>query len=334
MKTHHLGYLSFTLLLCSTIACTSTTTGADGNLKFSYYSTDKARDFNKPIAIGAKLDVTVADAGDNQGDDVVVNMVSSEDESIIKASAAGGDTITLEAMGKGSAEISVDATVARTNEVESDRFTMRTAVPEVVKLTHLCELGSNTATYLVGKKDVYLGFDMQLKDGQQVIGYGYYPLTPEPAEGATVRTDVKNHDYMRLHTGDTPGDVVLTSPVSDGSWTLKLVEEGAIDGAILEDNGSVGVGEQETYHVLPVTMGAKICQADLDFDLSTTTPDICDVKRITGDGLELTQGITKKSSWIEVSGKQVGDCKLSVSYAGGNNGAGATAELTVSVENE
>lgn len=315
-------------------ACTATTTGADGNLKFSYYSSQQAGDFNKPIAIGAKLDIKVEDAGSNEMDETVVERVESADESIIKAASAGGDVITLEAIGAGSTEISVDAAVARTGESESDRFTMRTAVPEVVELTHLCDTSNTAATYLVGQKEIFLGFDMQLADGQQVVGYGYYPVVPAPATGATVLTDKKNHDFVRMETGDDVGDVVFTSPVSEGSWTLKLVEEGAIDGALLEDPGSVGVGDGETYNVLPATMGARICQANLDFAIEVSTPEVCDVERLSGETLELTESITRKSGWIEVSGKSVGDCKFSVTYAGGNAGAGATAELQVSVENK
>jgi hypothetical protein len=328
------GLFATAALMTTMGACTSTTTGADGNLKFSYYSTANARDFNKPIAIGAKLDIKVEEAGSDDMDGTIVNSVQSEDEAIIKAASAGGDTITLEATGAGSAEISVDATLSRNGEVESDRFTMRTAVPEVIELTHLCATDSNTATYLVGQKEIFLGYDMQLKDGQQVIGYGYYPVNPAPATGVSVLKDKKNHDFVRMETGADVGDVVLTSDVSEGSWTLKLVEEGAIDGALIEDVGSVGVGEEETYHVLPATMGARICQADLDFEVATLTPELCDVRRQSDEALELTKSITKKAGWIVVSGKAVGDCKFTVTYSGANEGAGVTVEFPISVESK
>lgn len=326
------GLLATAALMTTMGACTSTTTGADGNLKFSYYSTANARDFNKPIAIGAKLDIKVEEAGSSDMDGTVVNSVETEDEAIIKAASAGGDTITLEATGAGSTEISVDATLSRNGEVESDRFTMRTAVPEVVELTHLCATDSNVATYLVGQKEIYLGYDMLLKDGQQVIGYGYYPVSAEPAMGVSVLTDKKNHDFVRMETGAEAGDVVLTSDVGEGSWTLKLVEEGAIDGAVIEDLASVGVGEEETYNVLPTTMGDRICQANLSFEIATLTPDLCDVRLQSEEALSITKSITKKAGWIVVSGKAVGDCKFSVTYAGANAGAGATVEFPVSIE--
>lgn len=46
------------------IGCESTITGNEGNFQFSYPADDRVLDFNKPIAIGARLDVSVRTAGD------------------------------------------------------------------------------------------------------------------------------------------------------------------------------------------------------------------------------------------------------------------------------
>ena len=45
----------------------STTTGELGNLSFSYDAKDELFNFNKPIALGAKLRITVRDAGGAPG---------------------------------------------------------------------------------------------------------------------------------------------------------------------------------------------------------------------------------------------------------------------------
>ncbi|HCF56896.1 MAG TPA: hypothetical protein DFS52_02730, partial [Myxococcales bacterium] len=46
--------------------CQSMITGNEGNLEFSYRADDEVRDFNKPIAVGAKLDLEVRTNGTRQ----------------------------------------------------------------------------------------------------------------------------------------------------------------------------------------------------------------------------------------------------------------------------
>jgi hypothetical protein len=43
--------------LLLTVACQSTLTGNEGNFQFSYDADDWITDFNKPIAVGAYLDI-------------------------------------------------------------------------------------------------------------------------------------------------------------------------------------------------------------------------------------------------------------------------------------
>lgn len=333
MHTKYFALATTTALLTLTsVACTSTITGEEGNLKFSYYSSDDAGNFNKPLAIGAKVEVRVEDAGSNENDDTVVEETSSSDEAIIKVSKGGGDTIILEGVGEGSAEISVDAAVARTSTTESDRFTMRTAVPESLTLSNLCDSGSDQF-YLVSEKEIFLGYDMKLNDGQEVIGYGYYPLTVEPAGGATIKQDSKTYDFLVIETGSTAGQVTLTSDVSDESWTLNLVEPAAIDGAALLFNEPVDVGESETFRVEPTVQGSTICQASAVVELEVLTPDVCDVTPLEDEAEELTASLTRLPGWLKVSGKAVGDCTFTATYPAGNGGEGATKELTLSVQN-
>lgn len=324
--------LTAALIAIMGTACTSTITGEEGNLKFSYYSSDDASNFNKPIAIGARLEVRVEDAGSGDNDDTVVELVSSSDEAIIKASKGGGDTIILEGIGEGSAQISVDAAVARTSTTESDRFTMRTAVPESIELSNLCD-SDGDQFYLVSEKEIFLGYDMKLNDGQEVIGYGYYPLSVEPEGGVTIKQDSKTYDFVVLETGSTAGQITLTSEVSDESWTINLVEPAAIDGAALLFEEAVDVGESETFRVEPTVQGSTICQSSAVVDIEVLTPEVCDVEKLEDEAEELTSSLTRLSGWLKVSGKQVGDCKFTATYAAGNGGEGAAKELTISVQN-
>ncbi len=320
-------------MLFGATACTSTVTGEEGNLKFSYYSTDSARDFNKPIAIGAKLDIQVEDAGSNENDDVVVNSVESSDDAVIAASKAGGDVITLEAKAKGSADITVDAAVSRTGTNESDYITMRTTTPEKIALTHLCNTGESTGYYLVGQKEVYLGYDMKLSDGQEVIGYGYYPVTADPTDGIIVDTSSKTHDFVRIETGATAGQINLTSDVSEDAWTINLVEESAIDGAVLQGQETVSVGKSNTFRIHPTVQGSPICQPDAAFTIEVTTPDLCDIAELDADSLAIIEGSTRQKGWLKAEGKAVGDCTFNITYTNAMDGAGVTKELSIPVQN-
>ena len=63
-------------------ACVSKTTGNEGNFEFSYPADDRVGDFNKPIAVGAFLDLEVRDVGDRSP--VALDSASFVDPSVFK----------------------------------------------------------------------------------------------------------------------------------------------------------------------------------------------------------------------------------------------------------
>lgn len=323
-----------TALTTLAAGCVSSTTGEEGNLSFRYSSPNDARNFNKPIAVGAKLDVRVYAAGTVEpGEDDAAEIVSASagDSAVFTVSNGGGNTIIVEGVGAGSSELLVTATVA--GEEVSDRVTMMARVPEVLKLTHLCgDPGRAVGFYLVGQ-EIDLGFGMELSDGQQMIGYGYYPIDVEPTAGATLKTDSRDQTFVKLTTGAEAGQVTLSSRIDATTMTLNLVEEGAINAIALEAPVAVAVDEQEIYTLLPSVQGSPVCQARVAFTVTTTTPDICDVTALSDTEFgQAVDALTRKLNWIQIEGKTVGDCAFDVTLPNASGGAGLTTSLQVSVE--
>ena len=82
-----------TVMAAATFACLSavglgcgliesTTTGELGNLSFSYDTSEEIRNFNKPIAPGAKLRITVRDAGGAPGTGAEVKAAATDNPSV------------------------------------------------------------------------------------------------------------------------------------------------------------------------------------------------------------------------------------------------------------
>lgn len=314
--------------------CVSETTGAEGNLEFRYSTTDDLNNFNKPIAVGAKLELRVYDAGTGSDRDAPVTEVTSSDPEVLSVEPGGGNTVIVEAVGEGSAEIQVTAEVDGAEEF--DRITMRGAAPEVFKTSHLCREGSARRAAYLTQQDIFIPFDLELEDGQSVIGYGYYPVMFDPAEAIMLDADVRDQDFLHLTTSDQIGVVTMSTSVDGTELELELVEEGAIDDAQLADEDPAGVGQTELYQLLPSTAGSPICQARAEFTVSSTSPDICDVSKLAEDSQSETDlgELTRRPGWIEVEGKAVGTCTFEVTFPNGAEGAGVTTELSVSVQNQ
>ena len=305
-------------------ACESTTTGKSGELKFKDSTDDDFANFNKPIAVGAKLDLRVYDAGSSN---VVANVDSatSEDEAVLKIGQISGNTVTIEATGDGSAELSFVTSAGE------DSIDMMARVPEVLKVRHLCLAATEVEGYYLQNQDVYLPFDMELKDGQSVIGYGYYPVKFDN-EAVTLDSAKSAQSFLRVKVGAADGKVVMSSDIDDTTLTLNLVKEGAINGAKLDTTGGVGVNKTAFRTIQPTIDSKPICQAQAEFTVEVTSPDICDVTKVQDESTQV--GLTKKYGWIEVKGKVVGDCAFTVTYPKGAEGAGASEMLTLPIEQQ
>jgi hypothetical protein len=327
------------LTLASAIACQSSTTGKEGNLEFRYDTDDEIGNFNKPIAIGASLDVRVYEAGARVGEtnrDAEVLEVSSSDSSVLEVSKGGGNMFVVSAKGHGRAELTIRARVKSTGEEVEDFVDMMARKPERLLLSHTCRAaGTTDALYLPNQK-IYLPFEMKMADGQDVIGYGYYPIAFDPPQALTILTNHKDQAFIHLEAGEVMGTVEVSSPVdASAKYALEFVQAAQIDGAALSfaSEVKVGAGKTAILNVLPTIQSKPICQARVEFTVTTKTPEVCDVKKLAADAEEVQNGLTRQYGWLEVQGKMVGDCTFAVTYPMGNDGTGASADITVPVQN-
>jgi len=318
--------------LSALAACQSSLTGKEGNLTF-YYPTDDELDFNKPIAIGAKLDLTVKTAGLPKAA-VELTAVKSSNPQVLAAGPFLGGVFTLEGKGSGSAQITVTAKKSDGTTV-SDSIDMMARKPDKIEVYHSCAAGAADAFYLVDKK-IFLPYDFKMANGQSVIGYGYHALSVAPA-AALVQDQIAKAQWAYLYqTQKLPGDVTVTSQLEPTrSWTLRLVDEGAIDGGKLDalTNKTIEVLAGLPAYVLarPTIGGKPLCQPDTTFSAVSKTPEVCTVAPSAAKA-QANKELVEAWSWLTITGKQVGVCQLEVTWPKANKGQGLTVPLKVNVD--
>ena len=309
-------------------ACQSRLTGNEGNLKFSYHATENVADFNKPIAVGAKLDVKVAEVGTHRN--VELSRAESDAPEVLAVASFQGDTMVLQGAGSGQALISVTARVPSGDELD-DSVNMQAKVPEVLKLNHTCSSDAE-ALYLVDS-DVAVHFDMEMSNGQPVIGYGYHPVDVDPAEALQINVTSKAQEFLEFHTGADKGTVTLSSQIDATTATLRLVEAGDIDGAKMHDGWSsirVRTGSTGYVHVLPTVGGEAICQARTTIEVTADSPDVCTA---AAGALADDAPSDELEQWgfVRIGGKAVGHCEFTVTYPAAGAGQGVSASFTVDI---
>lgn len=309
------------------IGCTSTTTGNEGNLDFSYTADDDIRNFNKPIAIGAKLELKVLETGTRLT--VEVEDAMSDDNDVIGVETFSSNRIILQGAGDGSALIEVTAKVPG-GESLSDSVNMLAAKPDVLELRHSCTGNDEPASYLTGTDGALISFDMKRANGQNVIGYGYFPIEVE----GDLALNETTTDQANFHfdIGTTPGRATISSTIDESSIQLNIIEPGDIDG--IESNPTsdleVRAGETEYYHFWPTTGGERICQSEEQIEAETSTPEICNVRAAAPVDPD-SAGAFDITGWVSVEGLEFGNCEFTVTYPNANGGEGVSNEFTAAV---
>jgi hypothetical protein len=308
------------------VACQSTLTGNEGNFQFSYDADDWITDFNKPIAVGAYLDVSVREVANFLPVDLTA--ASFDDPAVLDVVAFEGDTITVQGMGEGYALLEVEGET-NADGLLSDSINMQAKVPEVLVLWHSCG-GQTEGNYLTGQR-VWVPFEMQMDNAshQPVIGYGYYPLTAD-TESAVLSADESNQQWMAFDTAEAAGVTVLSSEIDDTTLTMNVVQPASIDGVqepiafVAED---IDVGDTNAFFVRPMVGDLPVCQADVDNEVVSDTPDICTVT-----DTEPVTTTDQEHGWFSVTGVAEGECIFTVRYPDGNGGEGAEAQFSYPIE--
>lgn len=315
-------------VLVGGIGCESTITGNEGNLQFSYPADDRVFDFNKPIAVGAYLDVRVREVGNQRA--VSLSDVESEDASVLDVDGFADDTFTLVGTGDGNVEIRVSANTT-SGESLGDAVNMLARTPEVHVLRHTCT-SEPDAAYLAGQS-VYVPFEFLMANDQPVIGYGYYPVTPSDPSALVVDATHQGSQYMRIGIEGT-GSTTLTSDIDGTSLQMELIEPAAIDGItdpiafVIED---IDVGDVNLFYARPRAGERIVCQADTAMTVASDTPAICDV-RLAGNSSGEQTDTANEFGWFEVEGVAEGSCAFTVTFPLGAGGAGVSQQFTYPIE--
>lgn len=312
--------LTASLMAMTVVAgCLSRTTGNEGNLTFSFAADDNLLDFNKPIGVGARLELTVRESGNNRG---VTLLDAKFDDESLGVISFDGNKIIVEGLAEGNAELQVDAEL-RDGTVVSDSVNLLARVPEVLKLNHTCS-DDREALYLTGQR-ILVPFDMERSNGQPVIGFGLYPVSFDPADALTLDESIAAQQFMHLDTSETAQTVTLKSDIDDTSLTLKLTDPADIDGAELIADFRALVDVPAIYYALPTVGGQRVCQALTDPTVTSDTPEVCEVTR-PEDNTD-PAAPDNELGFIRVLGKQVGVCSFTVTYPE----SGASTQLSVDI---
>ncbi len=309
------------------IACQSRLTGNEGNFQFSYQADDWITDFNKPIAVGAYLDINVGEVGTFLPIDLTA--ASYDDPAVLDVVEFQGNTITVEGTGEGLALLQVEGTT-QGGEALTDSVNMQAKVPEVLVLWHTC--GGEEDGYYLTDQRVWVPFEMQMENSQPVIGYGYYPLTAD-TDAAELDASESGQQWMAFDTAAIEGTTVLSSDIDDTTLSMNVVAPASIDGVqepiagVLED---IDVGDTNPFFVRPMVGDGTICQADVNKVVTSDTPEICTVTDVeydegAGDG-------EHEYGWFEITGVAEGECLFTVQYPDGNDGAGASDQFSYPIE--
>lgn len=311
------------VLTLALVGCQSKLTGNEGNFTFAYWTDDDVVDFNKPIAVGASLDIAVADV--DAGQPVALTAAATDDPALAVVEFAA-DTVTIQGASDGGALLSVEGTTAA-GEALSDSINLLAATAEVLKIWHPCGDGADAA-YLAGQR-VWLPFDLERSNGQSVIGYGYYPLTVDGA-AAALAPDASDATWLALDTAATAGTATLVSAIDATTLAVQVVAAASIDGAaepiafVAED---IDVGDTNAFYVYPSVGGVPICQADVEKTVVSDTPDICAVR-----DADAADPNAREQGWFEIEGVATGTCTYTVTFPDGNGGAGASAQFSYPIE--
>lgn len=316
-----------TAALAATLGCQSVITGNEGNFRFSYDADDRVFDFNKPIAVGAFLDLRVTDVGDDGP--IALTEATSDDDAVLEVTAFESNRLTVNGTGDGETVIRVKGSRDGGEEL-SDSVNLMARVPDVHEMRHTC--GGDGPTAYLTASTAYVPFEFQRTNGQPVIGYGYYPVSISDP-GTTLDETFMSQAYMKLSLGG-PGVVTLTSAIDESTLALDLITADEITGArqpiafVIED---IDVGDRNPFFVHPRAGDRTVCQADLSYAVASLTPDLCAVRAINpfaAPGSD--QG--KEFGWFEIEGVAAGTCRYTVAFPAGNGGAGTLDEFEYPIQ--
>ncbi len=323
---HRLSFLLTLSLIATALAgCQSALTGDEGNLLFTYTADDEFENFNKPVGVGARLELRIFQVGTRAP--VVLNDVQSSDEEVLEIESIAGNRVIVLGTGVGNAEISVEAELPGGESV-TDSVDMRGAEPDRLILRHTCAPPeSEDVKYLAASSDIWLGYDLETDDGEAVIGYGLLPVEFDPVDLVTLNQTSTDQAHLHLDLPAEPQDITVSSTIDDAETVMSIVDPEAIDGVEinpLSGEAQLTGGAFKILHFWPMVGESRVCQARTPFSARSLTPEVCTVEMPSEDVFKLLNQFNS----IRVDGLAEGDCEFEVTFDAGNGGEGTTQTYT------
>jgi hypothetical protein len=329
---------TFTVLAAAgflALGCNPTLEGQKGNLEISYEGKTLGDDEEfSAIAVGGKVDYYVGPADPDEERTPILQTASSSNAGVLEVTNSRGtegiSEMTVTGVSEGAADITVDAEYTDGSPV-SDVFPLEAKEPDAMTLDHTCG-SADVAGYLASNDGMFLEMEMFAGD-RRVVGYDYHPVAVSPSDRVSIGSKDRV-ERLPLESSGSAGEFTVSSELDDSGITGRLVEKSAIDRLVPNDRETdreTRVDSPEFVDVLPVDTDRMsggeplhVCQAGVQLEASTTTPDICTIETYAPSGVE---GASEQG--VEVEGLQSGTCQVEVSMA---NASGVTGEFEVTVE--
>ena len=309
------------------IGCTSTTTGNEGNLDFSYTADDDIKNFNKPIAAGASLELRIAETDTRTKVDV--DDASTSDVAIMRVASFNDDRVIVEGVSDGNVLVEVTART-QSGDLLTDSVNMRVATAAGTLLSHTCEGGSEVGKYFADTDGVLIGYELFDDSNNAVIGYGFHPFEVSGDAELTLREDVTDQAFMWFDIGSATGPATIASTIDDVRLAMEIITPGDIDDIGGPQTIEVRAGETAYAHFWPTHDGTRVCQSEAEVQAASATPDICEV-RATMPVDEESDSFLDITGTVAIEGVAFGTCEFTVTYPDGMGGTGVTKSFTAAV---
>lgn len=303
--------LTMTSLL---FGCDARQTGERAQIVFAYTSFDDTTNFNKPIAVGAKLDLRALELATDE--EVLVERAKGDDT--IAVGEHVRNLIELKAQKPGSTRLHVIGQTQDGHKVE-DFVTLRAAEVKSIALNHLCT-DSAHAVYQAGLRDVEIPMTKFAHNDEYLIGYGLYPIKIEPAAGAKLDTRSDDAHTLHLDLSPKPGRFEIKSTLNAARLSFELITPAQIDGIQIDEfdaRARTVINHTAWLGFAPTYKGKPLCASQTPIEATSLTPKICEVttildrhQRDDGTTIQNTEGL------IKIKGKAFGVCRYEVNFPG------------------
>lgn len=306
-----IGLLTMTSLI---FGCDARQTGERAQIVFAYTSFDDTTNFNKPLAVGAALDLRALELATDE--EVLIERAKGDDA--IKVAEHVRNLIVLQAQKPGTTRLHVKGHTQDGAQLE-DFVTLRAATVKSIALNHLCTEEAH-AVYQAGLRDIEIPMTKFAENNEYLIGYGLYPIRIEPA--ASAQLDLRSDDAhaMHLDLSSKAGSFKLSSTLNKAHLSFELITPSQIDGIQIDEfdaQARTVINQTAWLSFVPTYKGKPLCASKTPIEATSSTPDICEVSTILdrhqrddGTTIQNTEGV------IKITGKAFGVCRYEVTLPG------------------